>query len=355
MTTARIIRAACTDLPRISVSARLCANEGATDRQHFKDLYETIPALHLVETVPPLTSPRPLSSTLRIAFWNAERCKYLEQSISLLAHTAADVILLAEMDVGMARSGQRHTIREIATHLGQGYAFGVEFVELSLGDARERQWHKNQENRDGFHGGGILSPYDLQKPIMIRLETKGDWFDGLRGERRIGGRIAVAAKVPVGKTSLAVVAAHLESHSSPEERADQTKILLEALEIYHGDGPAIIGGDFNTSTLGHEPLTVDQRLSLESEAPKRFEDPIQWEPLFGHMAAAGFSWQTANVPGITQRMRPDGTPLPPFGKIDWLFTRGLVAQDPEIVPAVDTAGIAISDHDLIAVTVTLPD
>ena len=56
-----------------------------------------------METVPPLTSPRPLSNTLRIAFWNAERCKYLEQSISLLAHTAADVILLAEMDVGMAK------------------------------------------------------------------------------------------------------------------------------------------------------------------------------------------------------------------------------------------------------------
>ncbi|MEZ5647401.1 MAG: endonuclease/exonuclease/phosphatase family protein [Alphaproteobacteria bacterium] len=353
MTTVRTIRAACTDLPRISTAARLCANEGSTDRQHFHDLFETIPALHLIETVPPLTAPRPLSTTLRIAFWNAERCKYLEPTISLLARSGADVILLAEMDVGMARSGQRHTIREIATHLGQGYIYGVEFVELDLGDARERQWHKNQENRDGFHGGGILSPYDLQKPAMIRLESTGDWFDGKRGERRIGGRMAIAAKLLIGNTSVALVSAHLESHSDPQERAEQMKILLAALEVYHGNGPAIIGGDFNTSTLGHESLTTEQRLSLTTENPTRFTDPVKWEPLFDIAKASGFDWQVANAPGPTQRTRPDGTPKPPFGKIDWIFTRGLNAQDPEIVPAVDSTGIAISDHDLLAVTVSL--
>ena len=40
-----------------------------------------------------------------------------------------------------------------------------------------------------------------------------------------------------------------------------------------------------------------------------------------------------------------------FGKIDWLFARDLVCTDPKIVPAVDEAGEAISDHEVLVVTI----
>ena len=53
----------------------------------------------------------------------------------------------------------------------------------------------------------------------------------------------------------------------------------------------------------------------------------------------------------TQRTRPDGTPAPPFGKIDWLFARGLRCTDPAIIAAVAADGTAISDHEALAVTV----
>ena len=54
----------------------------------------------------------------------------------------------------------------------------------------------------------------------------------------------------------------------------------------------------------------------------------------------------------TQRQRPDGMPKPPHGKIDWIFTRGVMASDPKIVAAVGLGGrSAISDHDLLAVTI----
>ena len=53
----------------------------------------------------------------------------------------------------------------------------------------------------------------------------------------------------------------------------------------------------------------------------------------------------------TQRTRPDGTPAPPFGKIDWLFARGLACSDPAVIAAVDPAGVAVSDHEVLSVSI----
>ncbi|KGM29995.1 endonuclease/exonuclease/phosphatase family protein, partial [Inquilinus limosus] len=94
----------------------------------------------------------------------------------------------------------------------------------------------------------------------------------------------------------------------------------------------VLGGDFNTKeALG----------SLE--APE--------EPLFAVLRDAGFDWHRCNVPGPTQRTRPDGTPVPPFAKLDWLFTRHADAEAPATIAAVDETGAAISDHDVVAATV----
>ena len=73
----------------------------------------------------------------------------------------ADVVLLTELDVGMARSGNRHTVRELARTMGAGYAFGVEYVELGLGDDREKAWHAGESNAVGLHGNAILSKAPL--------------------------------------------------------------------------------------------------------------------------------------------------------------------------------------------------
>jgi hypothetical protein len=49
-----------------------------------------------------------------------------------------DVILLTEMDVGMARSGNLHTTRLLAHALGMNYAWGLEFIELTNGNEKEQ-------------------------------------------------------------------------------------------------------------------------------------------------------------------------------------------------------------------------
>ena len=59
--------------------------------------------------------------------------------------------------------------------------------------------------------------------------------------------------------------------------------------------------------------------------------------------------------GASGSARPDpapGPPARPLGRIDWFFTRGVAAADPATIAAVDAAGAAISDHELISVTIT---
>ena len=311
---------------------------------------EAYPAFHAVEFRPLAGSPG-TDGPARIVAWNAERLKYPDASVRLLEPLGADALLLTELDVGMARSGNRHTAAELAGRLHAGYAFGLEYLELDLGDAREREWHAGEVNRDGLHGAAILSRHELSRPAVVRLELDGAWFDGSRGERRVGGRIAVAATLAVAGAPVTLVAVHFESHSDPAHRAEQMTVLLDAVDAYAPSQPALIGGDFNTSTVGRDwsrgtgvkPTILD---------PGRLLDPVPFEPLFEVAARRGYEWRACNEPGIaTQRTRPDGTPTPPHGRIDWLFARGLRSTDPATIPAVDAAGVAVSDHEALAVTI----
>ncbi|MCY4451712.1 MAG: endonuclease/exonuclease/phosphatase family protein [Immundisolibacterales bacterium] len=335
--------------PTLSPARRAAHGTGAATHDGAA---EGLDVLRRIEVVPP---PEPSSTPaheLRVAFWNAERAKYLEASADLLRIVAADVVLLCEMDLGMARSGQHHTTRWLAEALDLGHVFGVEFVELGLGDARERSWHAGAENREGLHGGAILAAREFDRPALIRIDAGGAWFDGLRDEPRIGGRIAVAGKLDVAGVSVAFVSTHLESHSDPDDRARQATALLDAIDVYHGDGPVILGGDFNTTSASYSALNVHPgRKVLERADPGRFLDPVPYEPLFEVLQARGYDRAACNTAHATQRTRPDGTPEPPHGRIDWFFTRRLLARDPATVAAVDDAGAAISDHELLAVTI----
>lgn len=334
---------------------RHAANAGPADRETFRRLIAEQSIFDAVERMPAPQAREPCDAPVRVAFWNAERCKFIPQSASLIAAQRADVTLLAEMDNGMARSANRHTTRALASAAGQGYLFAVEFIELDLGDAREKDWHKGEENECGLHGGGMLSPHRLDDPIAVRLELDGDWFDGRHGERRIGGRLAVAATLPTAWGPLVVASVHFESHGDPLQRRDQMDTLCRALNVYAGDAPVVIGGDFNTNTIDrvNEPTPDEKRAWLAAD-PDRLTDPVAYEPMFETAAAHGYDWRACNAAGPTQRTRPDGTPRPPFVKLDWFFTRGVVAERPAIVAAVDDAGRAISDHELIRVDILHP-
>ncbi|MGI9423070.1 MAG: endonuclease/exonuclease/phosphatase family protein [Hyphomicrobiaceae bacterium] len=342
--------------PTLADRSALLALPSTVAARH--DALAGLAVLRTLEVVPPPhghgdhSSDTP-SKECKVAFWNMERGKYIAESAALLQALDADIILLAEMDLGMARSGQINTTEQLAEKLGYGYAFAPEFVELGLGDARERQWFAGESNALGLHGGAILSRLPFFEPALIRLPEAGDWFDGRRGERRIGGRIAVAIKAQIGDKTIVFVSTHFESHGNPQSRRTETAALLPAIEDYAGDIPVLIGGDFNTNSTERDvEHWHDVRARLERETPGRLADPIAYEPMFEVMSSAGFSWSGCNTAGPTQRTRPDGTPPPPFAKLDWFFARGLDVAAAEIHPAVAPGtSDAISDHEVLVVNV----
>lgn len=321
----------------LAEARRVAANRAEHDR-----LAAALRCLQAVELVPP-PRPRRLGGRVRVASWNVERCKYLPESVALLAGIGADVVLLTELDIGMARSRNRRTVRELAEGLGAGYAFGVEYVELGLGDGREKLWHANENNAVGLHGNAILGKARLDRPAIVRLDEGARWFAGEQStnERRIGARMAMLASVEAGGAPLLVASVHLESSTDAADRAAQVAVLLRAIEARAGGQAVVIGGDFNSAALPPAGTGDDTW----------FDRAASYEPMFALLGEAGYDWRAANTAQATERMRPDGTPEPPYRKIDWFFTRGAAVLRASTVAAVDSAGSAISDHEVLVIEV----
>src|SRR5581483_956456 len=82
------------------------ADAPETPAEHDR-LAAEIAALSAIEYRAPPAAAEP-GKSLRLAAWNAERLKYGPASAALLDEMGADVVLLSEADLGMARSGNRH-------------------------------------------------------------------------------------------------------------------------------------------------------------------------------------------------------------------------------------------------------
>ena len=276
-------------------------------------------------------SPRPLTFPFTVGAWNLERCLSPEASAEVLRGEAISVALLSELDVGMARTGQRDTCRAIADALGVASAFGVEFLELDLGSAVERGLCTDTVNAAGFHGNALLAPA-IAHPFLVRLDDEGRWFLDTSPEPRIGGRCAVGGWIDIEGKPILAVSAHLESSATPEERGRAFSFLLDIVDEEAQGHPVILGGDLNTG-LGaegdwrHEPLLKD---AVERD----------------YQCHSGQGTQTTTRPS-----RISVNP-PRRWKLDWILTRGLAVGASFIAPAVAKDGTVLSDHDLVAVTVT---
>lgn len=215
-------------------------------------------------------SNRTTDDVIHVVSWNTERGANWNRVVDMLNEVPAlqqpDVIFLSEMDLGMARSYNMHTARNVAILMGMNYAYGAEFLELGLGNSRERRQFKGQINEYGYHGNAILSKYPLTHVRIIRFPGIEKWYT--TGEIRLGGRMAILADIVVNGKIITLCCTHLESDFNEPDiasRNDQAHMILNELETYSCGYPWIVGGDINAkpeepaiATFRAAGLTVDE-------------------------------------------------------------------------------------------------
>lgn len=319
-------------LPPVTEAQRTEIFTAPRTAEAHRGLLAALPAMNTVQTggTPSQTH---LPGALTVVAWNVERCLFPEDAAQLLAPDGPQVVLLSEVDHGMARTGQRHTTEEMAAELGMTYAFGVEFHELDLGGPTERGFCTDDFNATGWHGNAILSKAPFKKLSMIRLDDHGHWFSADSGaadpdQPRVGGRMALLAVVPTADGPLCVVSTHLESNADGRHREIQFARLLDAIDAFASGMPVLIGGDLNTGN--HMPPDFDWR----------------GEALFPLAETRGYDW-SFTPDGMTTRPSLI-TPHPTRKmKLDWFCARGLALTDKRILPALNGRGVPLSDHEAI--------
>lgn len=289
------------------------------------------------------TAPAP-AGPLVAAAWNIERCFDVEGAAALIRDQGAQVLLATELDRGMARTDNRDTPTDLAAALGGwSCAFAVEFVELDHGSPREQGLAAGRDSAQGFHGNAVLSAWPIRQAAVIPLDDGGAWFvnELKEGQRRVGGRNAVAAEIDGPWGAFWAISAHFESESTPASREAEARRITEAVAALAGDDPVLLGGDLNTAALSGDL----------ADAKDVFDHAPGAEPTFAELGSAGFDWRAANAPGATTRLREWDPATRPRRKIDWLFTRGLAASAPWVAPALDPSGATLSDHEMIGATI----
>jgi len=300
-------------------------------QQGHAEAHAQVPAFREVERGGH-AAPAPQVGKLRVAAWNLERCLYPDAAAQLLRQHNVGLALLTEMDCGMLRTGQRHTIADIATKLGQQYAYGVEFLELKPMSPPAGFTSIGDDNAIGFHGNGLITARPFDNPVVIRLDPVADWYIAPKGgQRRVGNRMALAAVIDFGTVRFVACSVHLESATDGAGRLTQMRTLLGRVDEYAAGLPVLIGGDLNTHVQ-----------------PGGSDDAT--EPLFALAKARGYDFSASNLVRPTTRTstwsESAGT-----RQLDWFCIRDLTASEPDVVAALGPDGTVLSDHELILVSI----
>src|SRR6185369_14327542 len=185
---------------------------------------------------------------VRVVAWNIERGMQLDPVIQCLRERQelhdADVLMLSELDWGMARTANRFVAREMASALQMSYAFAPCYIALTKGAGVEKQ--AGGENAESLHGNGLLSRFPMHRVHSLALPNGKDKMKG--AEKRIGSQRAVIADIAHPAGMFRAVALHLDAHSSQRHRHLQMRRVLDHLETLQPKLPVLIGGDWNTTT-----------------------------------------------------------------------------------------------------------
>jgi endonuclease/exonuclease/phosphatase family metal-dependent hydrolase len=249
----------------------------------------------IAENFAPARWPSWPRSSIRIVDWNIDRGLQLRAIIDFLGDTNADVFILQEVDVHARRTHHLNVAQEIARKLRLNYVFGREFVELTQGS----------KSNPAFHGQATLSPWKISRPHIIHFQQQSDfwkprWYKPKLQtfQERLGGRIALSAKISIQGVSIVCYNLHLESRSNDELRLAQLNEVLQDTGGCDSTQPIVVAGDLNLNAS--KPAIADV------------------------LARAGFR---DVVPSSRVATTPARHLLEAGRHIDWAFVRGPVQAD----------------------------
>jgi endonuclease/exonuclease/phosphatase family metal-dependent hydrolase len=323
----------------------------------------------------PAAAPPPpaAAARLRAVQWNVEHGNEYEGiERALTGHPAlrgADLLLLEETDLGMARSGNRDVAADLARALGLHAVFAPLFLELTRGRDDDRSKAGPRENEEGLFGLAILARWPIGAARILELPSP----ERVQFERQrmVGRHVALLAAIERPGAPFVAVATHLEVHRARAHRAAQARLIGEALG--GEDRPVVLAGDFNSHTfdrgtwLAPPAGALALLLTPEEKLRRRLLRPDEGagrEPLFDELARAGFTWDRFNDREPTLRLRFERLEElralcgPAAGlacrllarterrgrlRLDWFAGRGWSGGSGSTVPGLDGSG-RLSDH-----------
>ena len=338
---------------------------------------------------PPVTTGD--SDRISALAWNIERGIVFDGIVDALKNHEGlkdkDVLLLTELDHGMARSGNRFVAREIAKELGLNYAFAPVYIALQKGSGVEAEMEG--ENTKSIHGLAMFSKWPMRNVHAVPLPNGKDKMWGK--EKRLGRLRALFADIDHPSGRFRAVTVHLDAHCSRAHRQMQMRIILDHLETLPKI-PTLIGGDWNTTTFNSQSSTRAimgywRRVFMgpKNVAQNHLPHPERFfeKSLFNMLKRRGFEWERFNEVGVgtlhyhvesiekNTNLR-DWVPewCFPFifwaanrvggnvsGRLDWFAGKGMDlaprAKPRTIGNLADESGTPLSDHDAITVDLVL--
>jgi endonuclease/exonuclease/phosphatase family metal-dependent hydrolase len=229
------------------------------------------------------TAPR----NIKVLNWNINRGLRLPEVMDCVSRERPDLCIFQEVDLNAKRTGRQDVANVVASHFQFNYVFGIEFEELSQGSQIE----------PAFHGQAVFARSRIVEPRVLRFGRQSDiwrprWYlpRWSAFQPRRGGRMALIAEIPVGRTKLVIYDVHLESQEEDDLRLMQLIDVVHDSFRYSLDTPVMVAGDLNT----HNTPSPLQRYLLASG----FRDACDGRACGG--------------------TKPSGQTL------DWIFTRGPV-------------------------------
>ena len=193
-------------------------------------------------------------SEIKALAWNIERGIVFDGIVGALRYHDAlkdkDLLLLTELDYGMARSGNRFVAQEIAKALKLNYAFAPVYIALQKGSGVESAMEG--ENTNSIHGLAMFSRWPMRNVHAIPLPNGKDKMWGK--EKRLGSLRALFADIDHPLGTFRAVTVHLDAHCSRAHRQMQMRLILDHLDTLP-EMPTLIGGDWNTTTFNSQSST----------------------------------------------------------------------------------------------------